>query len=92
MMIVATYDITADHRRSKVAAVLQTWGDRIQKSVYLLDLTAQGLTDVRNRCQPLMDLDSDSLYFFPLCASDWTNTICVGQAEPPHKVLYWAVL
>ena len=41
MIVVATYDISADSRRSRVAALLQGWGDRVQRSVYVLDITAE---------------------------------------------------
>jgi CRISPR-associated protein Cas2 len=77
MIVVATYDISADSRRSRVAALLQSWGDRVQRSVYVLDITAATLDQIRARCAGIMDLDVDSLYFMPMCAQPagplWTT-------------------
>ena len=49
LTVIAAYDISDDGRRSRVAALLQAHGDRIQKSVFLLDVTADILDDVRAR-------------------------------------------
>ncbi|NLI18441.1 MAG: CRISPR-associated endonuclease Cas2, partial [Actinomycetales bacterium] len=38
LTMVVSYDVTRDDRRAKLAALLQTWGDRIQYSVFLLTL------------------------------------------------------
>lgn len=92
MIVVATYDISADSRRSRVAALLQGWGDRVQRSVYVLDITAETLEQIRGRCAGIMDLDVDSLYFMPMCATCWAGTTYVGQADPPGRVLFWAAL
>ena len=92
MIVVATYDISADSRRSRVAALLQSWGDRVQRSVYVLDITAETLDQIRARCAGIMDLDVDSRYFMPMCATCWATTTYVGQANPPERVLFWAAL
>ena len=61
MIVVATYDISADSRRSRVAALLQSWGDRVQRSAYVLHITAETLEQIRTRCADIMNLDIDSL-------------------------------
>jgi len=92
MIVVAAYDIRDDGRRSRVAATLQSWGDRIQKSVFVLDLSGDDLTALRDRLACTIDADTDSLYMFRQCATCWSTVDCVGQAAKPDKVLYWAVL
>lgn len=92
MIVVATYDISQDSRRSRVAALLQAHGDRIQKSVYLLDVSHEDLAALTQKASEMMDLDEDSLYVLAQCANCWDNVVLVGQAEPPTRVLHWAVL
>lgn len=92
MMVIAAYDIREDGRRSRLAALLQAWGDRIQKSVFILDVTAIDLDEVRSRAADIMDLDVDSLYFFAQCASCAGSMGCLGQSRRPERVLYWAAL
>ena len=91
MILVAAYDITDDNRRSRIAALLQTCGDRIQKSVFLLDTTPENLAELQARMLGVLDTDEDSLYLFRQCATCWTSMDCIGQADRPERVLHWAV-
>ena len=34
--LLVAYDITVDNRRARLAALLQSWGDRIQYSVFVV--------------------------------------------------------
>lgn len=92
MMVVAAYDIREDGRRSRVAAILQSWGDRVQKSVFLIDVSKEELIDVRDRLAAIMDLDVDSLHFFIQCGTCAGSMVCVGQSRRPERVLYWSAL
>lgn len=91
LTVVAAYDISNDGRRSKVAAILQTAGYRIQKSVYVLTLGHDELDAMRARVHGVIDVDVDSVYFFRQCAACWESLICLGQASPPQPVRYWFV-
>ena len=44
------------------------------------------------RATEIIDLDEDSLYYFRQCSGCWDALQCVGQADPPARVLYWAAL
>lgn len=92
MMVVAAYDVTVDSRRSRLAALLQSAGDRVQKSVFILSVNQETLGELRARAAGIIDVDEDSLYFFTQCGGCWEALDCVGQADPPQDVLYWAVL
>lgn len=89
MIVVAAYDIADDGRRSRVAAVLQSVGDRIQKSVFLIDVSAEVLAEVRARVAAIMDPERDSLYVFTQCRACWQGVHCIGQASPPEKEVLW---
>lgn len=91
MMVLAAYDVVADARRSRLAALLQSVGDRVQKSVFVLSVDAETMSDIRNRAAGILDLDEDSLYFFRQCRTCWEAMDCVGQADPPTQELFWSV-
>ncbi len=92
MTVVAAYDVSEDDRRARLAALLQSHGDRVQKSVFVLTIAADDLAGLRDRAVGIIDTDTDSLYFFRQCVGCWEQLATIGQADPPEKVLYWAAL
>lgn len=90
MTIVAAYDITDDRRRSHIAALMQAHGDRVQKSVFVLEVAPDALESLRERARAILDLEDDSLYLFVQCAACWGQLECHGQANKPERVLYFA--
>lgn len=53
------YDISDDPRRSRVAKALESYGDRIQYSVFLVDAKPAKLLRLRAALRRVMDLDGD---------------------------------
>jgi CRISPR-associated protein Cas2 len=92
MIVVAAYDVSHDDRRSRLAAVLQSMGDRVQRSVFVLSVTEEDLGHLTAKAMEILDHDHDSLYLFSQCHRCWEAVGCVGQAEVEPPVLYWAVL
>lgn len=92
MIVIATYDVTRDDRRSRLAAILQSLGDRVQKSVFILTVNHEQLDELRRRADDILDLDEDSFYLVRQCSGCWEVLECVGQAHPPEQVLHWAVM
>jgi len=92
LSILASYDIHEDSRRAKVAALIQTWGTRIQKSVYICQLGEQDLIDLTRRVTELIDVRTDSFLVIRQCMTCWDAMVVVGQATPREDELYWAVL
>lgn len=92
MIVVAAYDVSEDSRRSRLAALLQSVGDRVQKSVFVLSINGDELAALRERMSTIIDPDRDSVYVFRQCAPCWEIVDCLGQADPPRPVLYWSVM
>lgn len=86
------YDITEDQARARVAAALQQWGDRIQKSVFLCTLTPDDENELRQRVHDMINTATDSVYFIDLCRACWDTTRVLGQASVTPPPLYWAIL
>ena len=91
MRYVVTYDITDDTTRTKVAATLQSIGDRVQYSVFLCDVAEELLVNAIERCQKLINPVTDSVYVFNQCQNCWGGLQTHGQAHPHEPVYYWAV-
>jgi CRISPR-associated protein Cas2 len=89
---VIAYDISEDARRARVAAVLQAYGDRVQRSVFVCTLEADTLQEVRDRVSGIINPKTDSVYLFRQCAACWEAVGIYGQARVTHAPLYWAVM
>ncbi|MEZ5194233.1 MAG: CRISPR-associated endonuclease Cas1 [Nocardioides sp.] len=67
-------------------------GDRIQKSVFLLQIEPEDLDEVMDSSAEIIDPDSDSIYAIRNCSACWDDVQLLGQAAPPAKSLFWAAL
>jgi CRISPR-associated protein Cas2 len=68
MRYVIAYDITNDRQRDRLANLLLDYGDRVQKSVFEAELSAEELKEVLARAAKYLD-GEDSLRVYPLCGS-----------------------
>jgi CRISPR-associated protein Cas2 len=89
---VIAYDISDDRRRARVAAVLQAYGDRVQRSVFIATVEEDMLRQARESISQIINPQTDSVYIFRQCAACWEAVGIYGQATVSHDVLYWAVL
>lgn len=72
-----TYDIRNAGRLRHVHDVVVDYGERLQYSVYLCDLTKLELIRFKRDVQPEMDLDVDALSIFDLGAPKGPASIAV---------------
>lgn len=92
LTLVIPYDVSDDRRRARLAALLQAHGDRVQYSVFVCRGEADVLAELLIAAERIIDPRVDSIYSFRQCAQCWAELEVVGQAQPPARVLYWAVL
>lgn len=92
LRIVAAYDVSEDRRRARLAARLQQWGDRVQRSVFVLRIEAADLTALMEQAKKIIDLDRDSLWFWRQCDPCDSEAIAVGQTRPLDSPKYWIVM
>ena len=91
LTLIAAYDVRDDDRRARLAATLQSVGDRVQKSVFVLMIDSQSFSELRLRAGQIIDPDTDSLLFFRQCATCWDSHVPLGQGHVPEEVTHWAV-
>jgi len=84
---VIAYDISEDGRRARVAAVLQAYGDRVQRSVFVCTVDADALQELCHRVAQIINPLTDSLYVFRQCSACWdaVGVYCEAKVtdEPP---------
>ncbi|WP_083922059.1 CRISPR-associated endonuclease Cas2 [Thermus igniterrae] len=63
-LYVISYDVPDDTRRIKLAALLKSYGERVQLSVFECYLDESLLSDLKARARRLLDLTQDSLRIY----------------------------
>ena len=79
MMVLVTYDVsTADNsgktRLRKVAKECQNYGQRVQNSVFEINVDYGTFLRVKDKLLKLVDKDSDSIRFYYL-GKNWQNRV-----------------
>ncbi len=81
MLVWVIYDISEDKIRSKVSRFCLDYGlYRVQKSVFLGDLNANERDSIALQCEEIVDLDTDSVYIFPMDDKSFKKVKLIGQA------------
>lgn len=92
LTMVVAYDVSRDDRRARLAALLQTWGDRIQYSVFLISIAEEDLGELVERVSGIIEPREDSVCFLRQCKSCWEVRRELGQGQVQPDTLYWAAL
>lgn len=83
--ILVCYDIVDDQRRVRLAKTLESYGDRVQYSVFVVDGTPVVLNRMRRAVEEVADLRVDSLLFCDLGAVtsiESSRFIYLGRQRP----------
>jgi len=89
-LIVVSYDIPDDRRRTKVCKLLKDYGERVQYSVFECQLRPRDLKRLRERLKPLLEPKEDDLRFYRLCAACAPRALVWGPRQ--RKALPEAVV
>lgn len=92
LTILVCYDISRDDKRAKVAAYLQQWGDRIQRSVFVCAIAPEHLDEVTARLLNMIDVRTDAVHLLPTCGTCWSRLTALGQADATPDRPYWLAL
>ena len=80
MIYIIAYDIADSKRRLRVAKTLESWGYRIQESVFQLRLDTPTLARVRSRLAALISETDDVIHIYPICSSCADHADILGAA------------
>lgn len=67
MFIVIAYDVVDDHRRSRLARLLEDHGTRVQKSVFECYLDERTFLEVKGRVEDAIEMERDTVRYYFLC-------------------------
>jgi CRISPR-associated protein Cas2 len=75
------YDIADPRRLRRVCKIMEEYGDRIQYSVFICDLSRSELLHARADVEAEMNLSEDSVLIIDLGEPTHSNVTFVGQAR-----------
>lgn len=88
MIYFIAYDIKENKTRNKLIQRIQELGFvRIQKSLFLGDISFRTFLSLEVFTGSLLSLDKDSIYIFPQCLEDFHNTIFISKMENQKKLV-----
>lgn len=82
MLILVSYDIPDDRRRTRLAHLLKDFGTRVQYSVFECRLTEEQTALLRSRLTALLKPEEDSVRLYRLCAECAAHVEIQGLGQP----------
>ena len=67
MLVVVSYDVRENRRRTKLAHALKDFGERVQLSVFECRLDEKQVAKLRARVAKLIEPEKDSVRIYRLC-------------------------
>lgn len=69
MMVLVLYDVADPKRLKRVAALLESWGERVQRSVFECSVRARDLDRLVLGLKAVVKPGKDKVHVFPLCST-----------------------
>jgi len=87
MKYVVTYDISNDKRRTKLSDLLDTYGNRVNYSVFEIELSEAKREALLHEIElrKLLNKKYDSLRFYHLCENCVPKSFDVANREDPFE-------
>lgn len=78
MFVVVSYDIVDDKKRLRVAKLLKSYGERVQKSVFECRLDDRLYLKMKREVEKTIDWEEDGVRYYILCAGCLKNVDISG--------------
>jgi CRISPR-associated protein Cas2 len=89
MFYIVSYDIPDTPRRTKIAKILDDFGDRVQYSVFECLLEKELLEKMVHRLEKVAKEEEDSIRVYALCANCEKAIKVIGQGEVTKEEKYY---
>ena len=86
MLVIVSYDISSQKRRTKVHKLLKGFGDPVQRSVFECPLEPQALRELKNIMRSLISRAEDSVLYYPLCRKCSSSVDQNKEHERPSQM------
>ncbi|MCM1322146.1 MAG: CRISPR-associated endonuclease Cas2 [Bacteroides sp.] len=73
------YDIRDVKRLAKISKCVESYGRRVQKSVFETTASDETIGHLRLRLEKLMDIEKDFILFFEICERDFQKRQIFGK-------------
>jgi len=87
-LYVIAYDIPSDRRRTKVHKTLCGFGQWTQYSLFECHLTEKELLILRGKLDKLLEVEEDSVRFYPLCVPCVAKVVTIGSPAPVEQDIF----
>jgi len=74
----AIYDIRNEKRLRKIAKIIESYGERVQKSVFEIIASEKTINCLRSKIRRIMKKE-DFVVYFDICEKDWYKQIKHGH-------------
>jgi len=81
LFVVVSYDVVDDRRRNKIAKVLRAFGDRVQYSVFEMNVAQDELDRMRRKLERILKPKEDSVRIYLLCAGCKAKVAVMAQGQ-----------
>jgi CRISPR-associated protein Cas2 len=85
---IVAYDISSDKRRNKMHKILSGFGQWTQFSLFELFITDKELVLLQNKLEKILNVEKDSVRFYPLCAACLKQVETVGSDLPKEPKVF----
>lgn len=75
----ALYDIREERRLVKIAKIMASYGQRVQKSVFEVYAPKAVVMDLKCRVEQVIDMEEDFILLFEVCERDWQKRQFFGK-------------
>lgn len=83
---IVCYDMSDDKRRHRIASILDSYGDRIQESVFELPVDAKLMQDCMTLILESLDVKLDSLVIYPMCNNCDEKALYFGKSSALERI------
>lgn len=80
--VIVAYDIADDRRRNRVVKILESYGQRVNYSVFECHLKKRALAAMKKKIAALVHARDDSVLFYELCVPCVAKRDTAGWAPP----------
>lgn len=75
------YDIRDEKRLQKVAKVMESYGIRVQKSVFEIIAKPSTINELYHKIEEIINEDEDFVVYFEVCTEDWQKQSKYGPGK-----------
>ena len=90
-LTVVAYDMSDDKRRRRLVRVLESWGYRVQESVFEAWTTPEERSKMAKQIRKCLDLAEDKLVIYVLPPQDCADIVMIGTGALAPNCSNWVL-